>query len=294
MSKERLQEHFTDLYQGTLDPALASSIQARLESDTALHAEYARFTQTMQMLDAMKEERIVMPDSLSSRIADRLDANFVSKPAFAWNNMFRTLGFGSLAAVALIGTAIAIKNQPSRDSSVQANLVPSVATRTKNVTPILDAVLVKIVSGEPTLSFNSSGPKTLEVSALGSSVPLKKYELDDSKPSIVCPLENAGEQAAVFEVKATGETAQHIVILPGSNRSIALIGGGSVIEFLSAIASKYNRVIHFEQSKDALNADVNWNLQEKDAQAAVVAVLSSTFFTTSTSPDGVLNIDTHR
>ncbi len=55
MSRERLQEHFSALYEGSLDAGLIQQIQKRFDTDFDLKQDYEAFCLTMETLAIMPE-----------------------------------------------------------------------------------------------------------------------------------------------------------------------------------------------------------------------------------------------
>lgn len=288
MSKERISEHFSDLYEGKLDEALAMQLQRRMESDPTLKAEYERFKSTYTLLGFMKEDTVEVPSRLSSIIADRLEAEAPKANSFAFNSWFRNLAFGALGVVAIASAIFAIKGGQS-DSSVQAGMtqLPAGVTR-----PVLDTIEVKMVQKEPTLMYTSSGPKTVTVLAEDKKTLIQKYELD--KNSLKSPLKNEEAAPAVFIVEATGDKVQHIFVLPGSDVNFEAKGEGTIVDFAKVLSVKFKKVIHIHQDQLKKPEALKWDITATDLQSAAATVLPATEYSLSTSTDGICTISSHR
>ena len=284
MSQERLREHFSDLYEGTIDPGLAQQINARFETDFNIKDDYDHFVTTMFMLGKMPEEQIEIPTHLSSMIADRLAAN-PKKPALSLGAFWRNLGFGALACVAIGSAFFAIKVRNS--GPVQMNIGPSVQAP-EAVLKNLDLIEIRMVKDEPTLIFNSSGPKTVTVVNVEDQKLVKKYEVDNNK-NVKSVLANTNELAAAFQIEATGENAKHLVVIPGTSSELEAVGTGDLVTFAKLLATKYRKVVHLQFTADA-KTDLKWDISEMDAQEAARTVLSASDYTVTTSADGILNI----
>jgi hypothetical protein len=287
MSRERIQEHFTDLYEGTLDPGLAQQIARRFEQDAELKADYAEFTRAMDLLSMMPDEEIEVPSFLSSRIAERLDASETKKVSWLSGVWLRNLSFGTLGLVAIVGGFLAIKNQPT--DTIQASAVSSLppAPRTN-----LDTLELKLVKEQPTLTYTSSGPKTVLVRSEDGEKILKRYELNGNP--MECSLVNSEAAPAVFDVEATGDTMKHLFIVPGSSNDFEAKGQGSLVEFAKVVAVKYGKTIHLQFGKTKADQSLKWDVNNATAQGAVSDVLPGTEYSVSIASDGVLNVSGHR
>ncbi|MBI1334407.1 MAG: hypothetical protein JST12_01980 [Armatimonadetes bacterium] len=286
MSRERIQEQFSDLFEGTIDPGLGQQIKARLDSDYDLQSDYKQFAETMALLDTLKDEEIEVPTNLSSMIADRLEAN-EKKPAFSFGLIWRNLGIGALACVAIAGAFFAIQNRNAAQA-VQSSVTPGVGPTHTVEAPrkVLDTIEVKMMNTRPVLTFNSSGPKSLKIMNQEDQSLIRKYELNGNELSN--PLENTGEQPCVFQVEATGEATDHYVVLPGSATDYEAAGHGNLITFAKLLATKYRTVVHLQLPKDA-ETDVTWDVNQTSASEAAKAVLSSSEYTITAS-DGIVVI----
>lgn len=284
MSQERLQEHFSDLYEGTIDPGLEQQIKARFETDLGLKDDYDQFVTTMFILGKMPEEQIEVPSHLSSMIADRLAAN-PKKQTMSLGAFWRNLGVGTLACVAIVGAFMAIK---TRSGGVnEGSFTPPIAT------PVVpqknqDLIEIKMVKGEPTLTFDSNEPKTVTVVNFDDQKLLKKKDVDANKP-FDATLSNANELTAVFQIEATGENAKHIVAVPGSSTELEAVGKGDLVTFAKLLATKYRTVVHLQFATEAKH-DLQWDISAADAQTAATSVLSASDYTITMSTDGILNI----
>ena len=286
MSQERLREHFSDLYEGTIDPGLAQQIQARFETDFALKDDYDHFVTTMFMLGKMPEEQIEVPSHLSSTIADRLATN-PKKAGLSLGAFWRNLGFGALACVAIAGSFFALKNQgggpATGDFTGFAGKPAPVAAR-KN----LDTIEIKMVKNEANLMYDSSGPKTVTVVSFEDQKLVKKYDVDGSR-SVKSALANPNVESTAFQIEATGENMKHIVVVPGSGTDYEAAGKGDLVTFAKLLATKFHKVIHLQVSGET-KSDLQWDVSATEPQVAATAVLNATDYTVTTGADGILNI----
>ncbi len=283
MSQERLREHFSDLYEGTIDPGLAQQINARFETDFELKDDYDHFVTTMFMLGKMPEEQIEVPSHLSSMIADRLAAN-PKKSSMSIGAFWRNLAFAGLACVAIGSAFFAVKNKnQSIGDPNEAGFIHSAANK------VLDTIEIKMVNDEPKLMYESSGPKTITVVNVEDQKLVKKYEVDGKDKNVNSVLANTNEQPAAFQIEATGENAKHLVIVPGTQTELEAVGKGDLLTFAKLLATKYRKVVHLQFTTDA-KTNLQWDISAGDAQVAAKSVLPATDYTVTTSGDGILNI----
>lgn len=287
MSRERLQEHFSALYEGTLDAGLTQQIQRRFDSDPQLKEDYESFSLMMETLGSIGEEEIEVPSFLSSRIADRMEAAGNTKPAFSLFNWSKTLGFGAIATVAIVGSVLAIKNQNSGPvtAGIVSNSAPAQAPK------VLDTIEIKMVGSDAVLSYNSSGPKTLTATFYGTGQVLRKADLDGNTATYA--LKNTESLAAIFEVDVTGEKSDHFVVVPGSSSSFELQGEGKVSDFLKGVSAKFHKVISIQMAAAKLESTTKWDLKSDEAGAALSSVLTAKDYSISTAPDGIITVEAH-
>jgi hypothetical protein len=287
MSRERLQEHFSALYEGTLDAGLTQQIQRRFDSDPQLKEDYESFSLMMETLGSIGEEEIEVPSFLSSRIADRMEAAGNTKPAFSLFNWSKTLGFGAIATVAIVGSVLAIKNQNS--GPVTAGVVSSSAPA--QALKVLDTIEIKMVGSDAVLNYNSSGPKTLTATFYGTGQVLRKADLDGNTATYA--LRNTESLAAIFEVDVTGEKSDHFVVVPGSSSAFELQGEGKVSDFLKGVSAKFHKVISIQMAAAKLESTTKWDLKSDEAGAALSSVLTAKDYSISTAPDGIITVEAH-
>lgn len=287
MSRERLQEHFSALYEGSLDAGLTQQIQRKFDADPELKQDYEAFSLMMETLATMPDEVIEVPSFLSSRIADRVDAAVAVKPTFSLFNWSKSLGLGALATVALVGSVMMIKNR--NEGPTQASMAGSLPAA--KAPKLLDTVEVKMAGSEAQLVYNASGPKTLTATFYGTGQVLRKAELNRTSANYA--LTNEEPLAAIFTINVTGEKGEHFVVVPGSSTVFDLQGEGKVAEFLKGISSKFHKVIHVQMSAEKLEASTKWDVKGEDAGAAISSVLTAKDYSVSTAPDGIIAIEAH-
>jgi hypothetical protein len=197
---------------------------------------------------------------------------------------WRNLGFGTLACVAIGSAFLAVNNRNKVDGINHAGIADTFPVASKNV---LDSIEIKMINGEATLMYESSGPKTVTVVNVEDQKLLKRLDVDGKSKNYA--LANSNDAAAAFQVEATGENAKHIVVVPGKSPDMEAVGKGDLVNFAKLLATKYHKVIHLQFTTDA-KSDLQWDISANDAQSAATAVLNATDYTVTTSSDGILNI----
>ena len=275
MSRERMQEHFTDLYEGSIDPGMKQQILSRMESDHDLRADYDQFCELMQGLDFLRDEVIETPANLTSLIEDRLESG-AKRSAPTLGTFWRNLGLGALGTAAVLGAVMMINNR----ANTQANMVggdgPTPAPQAAR--KLLDTIEVKLRAKGPTLVYEASGAKTVTVVNAEDQKLLKKFDLVADGRALSCPLENKGDAPSVFQIEATGETAMHEVVLPGTGKDYEAAGSGDVVAFAKVLAVKFGTVVHIQVPKDS-TSDLKWDVSQTSAPDAAKAALSSSEYT---------------
>lgn len=279
MSRERMQEHFSDLYEGSIDPGLGQQILARMDADPELAADYAAFCDAMQNLDVLKDEVIEIPSNLSALIAERMEAN-QKRPALTLAGFWRNLAFGAVACAAIGGAFFAITSRGGNVSQgggiATPTNIPVRKVETTNRT--LDTIEIKMMPKGPTLAYEASGPKTVTVVNGDDQKLLKKFDLDGKVLS--CPLENKGDVPSVMQIEATGEPGKHLVVIPGSGLDYEAAGQGDVVAFAKVLATKFRTTVHIQVPKE-FTSNLKWDISQTTAMEAAKAVLNSSEFTIS-------------
>ncbi len=287
MSRERLQEHFSALYEGSLDAGLTQQIQKRFDTDPDLKQDYEAFSLMMETLATMPEETVEVPSFLSSRIADRMEAAVSEKPAFSLLNWSKSLGFGAIATIAIVGSVLAIKNQNSGPvtAAVVSGGGPAKAPK------VLDTIEIKMQASDAVLSYNASGPKTLTATFYGTGQELRKAELNGDSTKYT--LTNEEPLSAIFQIEVTGDKGDFFVVVPGSSTVFELQGEGKVSDFLKGVAAKFHKVISLRMPSAKLEVTTKWDVKGDDAGAMLSTVLPSKDYSISTAPDGIISIEAH-
>lgn len=288
MSRERLQEHFSALYEGSLDAGLTQQIQRKFETDHALKQDYEAFSLMMETLATMPDEVVEVPSFLSSRIADRMDAAVTAKPAFSLLNWSKSLGFGAIATVAIVGSIFALKNRS--EGVVEANMLGSSNGPAKAV-KVLDTIEIKMKDSQAYLTYNSSGPKTLTATFFGTGEQIHKSELNGDSTRYA--LKNEEPLSAIFQISVTGDKGDFFVVVPGSSNAFELQGEGKVSDFLKGVSAKFHKVISLQMPVAKLDATTKWDVKGDDAGSMLNGVLPSKDYSISTAPDGIISIEAH-
>ena len=246
MKIDKAREYFSDYYEGTLDNGLIQAFEHCLSESHSVRQEYDAFVSTMKTLDNFKFESIEAPSFLSDRIATRIEQSSKQKRNHGFSLRGWTFGFGvaGLACVALISTWINL----GRRGTVETAGLGSVSAESANVSVTLE-------KGIASVHYNAIGQHHISV-ALASGTAIKSVDVVDKKVDL--PLENPNAATVVFRVDISDEKHPIFVAVPGSARTSARSGHGTILEFASAAAAAYRIPVVVESANIAKSFD--WKL----------------------------------
>ena len=264
MSKDRLKEHFSAYYDGSLDAGLRQSFSSKLASDPEFKAEYDQFARTMAMLAELGNEQIESPSFLSDRIANRLEAvpQRQSSPLdFITGNWFKTLGFGSLAFVAIAASIFAFNQVAAPGDVAESNLIFKPKGLKEKKDP--DYLKIRIANGEARAFYRSSAAKSLVISYAKDGSVLKNFQLD--KQDVDCALTNHNDETAVFQIEVSGETPSTYVFVAGKTLSdpTSANGNGPWSDFIEQVCNKYGVTVQLTVANP--KANLSWKFESQNA-----------------------------
>jgi len=258
MNASRARDYFSEYYEGTIEPGLKLAFEQRLQSDSALRAEYDDFVAAMDLLGGIQDEEIEVPIYLSDRIATRLDEAVAKKPvgAASWLGWFRNLGFAGAAAAALVVVAIA---GIGGNETARASILGIGGARNEATTNELD---YRINGSSVIATFQGNNGRELIVDGkrMGANVEV--------------PFNNPNSSAYVFTVRVDGRADEDRIVVPGSERSRETQGNGTVVEFASAIADYYGTPVRLSVSNP--DGNLSWTFTHAEASLAMTAALANT------------------
>ena len=288
MSNDRLHEHFSALFEGTLDEGIAQQIRFRMESDTELKKEYSKFCSMMEALSILPEEKVELPQFLSTVITSKLEAaqsNRFSLSASSLISWFRPILIGGLSLALFVGTIATIRNNAVSPSKVQASMTGSTPEQVRR----LDEITIDLVNGSPVLKYTSSGPKLVKISSYETGQLLKQFDVESKE--LVCPLQNREVLTSAFEITASGESVRHFIVIPGRSNETELKGSGDIVEFAKVIASRFDTTIHLRVQT---LSPIQWDIQESNPSIALAKVIGSKGFSVSEVTPGLIEISSPR
>ena len=258
MNASRARDYFSEYYEGSLEPALKLAFEQRLESDTALRAEYDDFVSAMELLGGIADEEIEAPIYLSDRIATRLDEAIAKKPvgAASWLGWFRNLGFAGVAGAVVLVAAIAGigGNETARASILGIGGSKAEASGNELEYRISGASVIATFQGRNGRDLIVDGKR------MGSQVEV--------------PFDNDNATAYVFSVKVDGRADEDKIVVPGKDRSREPQGTGTVVEFATAVADYYGVPVRLSVANT--EGSVAWSFTHAEASLAVTAALTNT------------------
>lgn len=293
MKKDKAREFYSGFYEGSLDPAMQQTLEARMRADSDLRADYEAFEASMAQLDALKAEEIEIPIFLSDRIATRLEeaSQKQKSPLFALNQWVRGLAFAGLAGAALLGALAAIPNkQPgSLGTGSMLDALLGLVIHRADVQTVEHPNF--IVSGtQVTVEFKPSAKKTLVLEPLGEPQKAIKILVDEGSRSI-SPLKNPNTMAALFVVSVEGDAGNDIVAVPGSVPSSSPTGEGRISDFAGALADFYRAPVLLEVENT--EAHVKWAFTAKDPVSAATNALQPLQLVAGLRNNGLVLISDH-
>lgn len=278
MTAEKAREHFSALYEGTLEQGLRSVLERKLSMDASLQAEYKAFQRTMQMLDQMKDEPVEIPIYLSDRIATRIEQAQGPRRGTLLSGWIGRLALGAAATLVLAATARTILVNNSAPVA-QAGLigVSAVVSPTVESTSSRNQAMVRYFDARPAVCTVKDAEGTLS-----------RYQTTPNTPFSV-KLDNPNQEASIFEVQFRADSGI-IIAVPGQKLQVSSTGTGTLKNFALAIADRYGIPVVLSRVDDSRT--VNWNLSGTDAHAdATRAVSGENLTVTLTSKDTLLISD---
>jgi anti-sigma factor RsiW len=279
MNQDKARDFFSAYYEGNLDAGLRQTVEQKLRTDAALQAEYRAFEETMEDLGTLKFDRVVVPASLSEKIANRLREDRLKRQEPASRGVriwVRSLGFAALAAVAVIGAVMSMRS--SGGASV-AGTVPQFNA------PDQMSFLMRGTQVE--LSYKPSSARVIDV-AVGPSMQRQTVQAGQK---LLSPLVNPNAHAVVFNVQIEGEKSGSTLFVPGTEKSDTLTGQGKVSDFLLAFADHYRLPVLV--SSGDLNKPVTWDFGADEPLDAAKAALGDMGFVIEQKIDGLVGVSDH-
>lgn len=287
MNQDKARDLFSAYHDGSLEPGLRQQFERALSMDAKLKADYAAFSQTMLQLGQLQFEEIEIPIYLSDRIATRLEAEEQKRktPVGAWSTWLRSLIYGSLATAAVASAVFAMQ---TGGGTAEAGIIGEVpifpAKKTSKSQLPLNLLVFKAENGKVFLEYRTDRNQSVKVSSLSGKL-IQQFSLN--RNSLMAPLSNEFANTALLQVSAgTGDNTA-IVALPGSSRTVAKTGGGTIYDFAAAIATKYGvpLVIRAPQGER-----FSWTLEAESARTAVESGLAGKAFSVDQRDGGLLTI----
>ncbi len=246
MTNEKARDFFSAYYEGTLEPGLSVSLAQRLKADSTLSNEYASFARAMDQLGTLKFEEIASPDDLNEKISARLDRYIYdqkrsAKPALTiW---LRNLGFGTIAAAAIIGAVISLRGGSSSTAPAGVFNPPAPASDKISYSVSPEGVTVKIA---PATS------KTIIVTDDKGVEKSREVAGDATHPEVVNLLKNDGPNAAIFQIRALDDPSGSYVAIPGKVRTTVNAGEGTIVDLAQAMSNYFGVPVSLKAPRPAV------------------------------------------
>lgn len=279
MNSSKAQEFFSDYYEGTLNAGLTQSLEQAFARDVSLRAQYDAFVSMMETFDEFALESIEVPQSLSDRIATRLEAAQEKRSvAPAWIGWFRNLALGGIATAIVFGTVAGILSKGGNLSL--GNVFGGGIERTEVLTEV-DANTMAYVVSNGTVQLQLKDDSTRDVIVNGQRIAA-------GTGGLTVPLANRNAYSAAFSVQLAGVKDVDTVVVPGTVRREPGTGTGNIEDFAKALADRYGIPVRVQVK--SVSAGLHWALTEPDAYACATTVLQQSSYAVKSRRDGFIII----
>ncbi len=315
--REKLRDLYADAREGLLEPALRANFDARLDADPDLREDYDAYVAVCEGLDAFAAEPIAVPDFLSARIFDRLEADALATgPSAAgtgwWSRLLaparrtplRAFGLAALALVAVGGAALTVLHRRDASDVAPAGVLPGPARAPRRVAESSDAVRPLVEYGRVYVVLESAAPHDVSILAAPDAknpdgTLLRRFRVDRTR--LHTELANPYADPAAFIVRMDREAAPLTVVVPGSDRSrSAASGTGDLLAFGKALARTFGtpvvlRVAPRGPATAPGGPTVAWNFDDPavgsaEAQPHALRALEGRGLSVDVMPGGLLSI----
>lgn len=243
MNGNRAREHFSAVYEGSLDAHQLKQFEAELAKNPALQREWDQFVSSIEDLESLRAETVPVPDDLNERIMMRLDRSIwetKNAPATrSWlGTWWRSLAMGGAAATILIATFLSL-NKRSNDFSAGLSLKDEpLSVRAKGK----DVEIVSMPSADTNLIVRDA-----QSSEILATVPVHK-------PRTLSPLHSSDAEGRIVSINLGGSDRTILVALPAAKPSTGT--SGTVAELAIAVATARGQSVVVEAVD--LSAKVTW------------------------------------
>ena len=271
MNNDKAREFFSSYFEGTLEPGLRQSLERQFATNQELKAEYRLFEKTLSELSDLKMEEIRVPSDLHEIISARLDRHIYEqkrKASTGISALWRNLSLGAIGLAAIVGAIYSIPHIGGKASQA-AGIIGSVETSKPASSP--NRVEFKAQANSVLAEIT---PTTDHVLTIDSEGKVLERILAKGGEQSTTPLVNSQPNAALMGVSVQGESAHHLVALPGTVPNTEKVGQGDLTGFAKAFAGYYRCpvVIDVADTKQS----VHWTfLAQEPVKAAIDALVDS-------------------
>ena len=240
MTRDRLRDLYSARHEGTLEPGLVGVFDAAVAEDAEVAEDYALFVAACDGAEDVGREAVEIPEWLSARILDRLDAEPALSPlgkGFDLRGLLPRFGPAALGAVALVGATVTILR--GTDGPVApAGVVSSVPGSGDVPASAADTLRPVVENGKVFVDLQAGGPHDVGIHAGPDGALLRRFRVTDAR--LHSELANAQPHPYAFEVRVDRGERPLLVVVPGTVRDRTLEKGtGDLVGFARAIARTY-------------------------------------------------------
>ncbi len=280
MNINKAREFFSAYYENTLDHGLKQTFERELQSDAQIQAEYRAFEKVMGELNVLRDAPVEIPFNLHDKICQRIDLQVYEQkrkaPSF-FGGIWRSLALGSVAAVVIVGTFLALNSRGG--DTLAAGSITSTAPAAPRITSEDGTVYLSVGAGQGTVEVREGvgGPIVMQ------------FHLNGRR--LKSPMLNRGAEPQLLAVSEGGSKAVLMVALPGAKRATQKSGEGSVADLAKAIAGYYGIPVEIQSQDLALEA--NWKFDGPDPVDSVSATVNNGSLSIEQRSSGVLCVIVH-
>lgn len=250
MNAEKARELFSEYREGSLSPALRSTLEQAMASDASVRRDYDQFDALLNDLESAATVEAELPFDLHDRIMARVDKSvFDAKRTrkASWFSTYRTVLVGGVACLALVTAVVSIQNRAGG---------PSTAGLSQGASSTLNLA----VEGKDLRVRHEKASSALVINDDASGQVVERFDL--AKGPVDAPLTNSGDSAIVLRIESGDESV--LIAVPGSGRIGPVDGQGSVKDLARAIADRYKEPVRIFSSDPT--QEVAWSLGTTNPQ----------------------------
>lgn len=264
MNPIKARDYFSAYRDGELEPGLREKFERLMNSDAQVQAEYRAFARSLDQLEELRRVEVELPFDLHETISARLDLHLYEKRSTAkpmLSTWWRSLAFGGLATVAIIGAIVGVRGQ----GASQAGVLPDLSASDVELSMAGDRLELKVPASDSAL---------VEI-RLGVDGPVvQRWELEGE--TLRAKVDNPNEVAQIAAITIS-DHEPILVALPGAVRLEPAKGEGTVLDYAQAMAGTMGLPV--EVAVEDTKARVSWEFADGTLDSAMASASSNSQLT---------------